>query len=338
VKKLFIQIGALLLLMGAIAFLSLKVSARSVVMPNDGSPHFVIDGPAFSVQAKYPNALVYEDRVYSVGPMNERLVQPQAQSIPWGIKKIGASLVPQSLSQVVVCVVDTGVDYTHPDLKAAIVGAQSYVEDNNPMDNYGHGTHVAGTIGAINNTIGVVGVSQVKILSHKALDDSGSGYGSWIADAINGCVDKGASVINMSLGSPKKYGSDPVIEKAIRNAFAKGVVSVCAAGNDGGPVGYPASQKECVAVSALSTNGRLAHFSSRGPEIDVIAPGVGILSTTPNDTYSLNDGTSMATPHVAGAFAYAIANGKKLKFRSLPGMGLHKQGKGLPDLVQTMGK
>ena len=201
---------------------------------------------------------------------------------------------------VVVAVVDTGVDYNHEDLYERVVGGYDFVnEDNDPMDDQGHGTHCAGIIGAtLNNGVGIAGVAQVGIMPVKVLDAQGSGYYSWVASGIRYAVDNGASVISMSLGGSS---TNEVLENACNYAWENGVIVVAAAGNDyGGPVGYPAKYESVMAVSAIDSSNNLAYYSNVGPEIEVCAPGSSVLSTYFGNRYATMSGTSMACPHVAG--------------------------------------
>jgi subtilase family serine protease len=210
----------------------------------------------------------------------------------------------------VIAIVDTGVDMQHPDLVSKIVPGYDFVNDDaDPTDDYGHGTHVAGIASASsNNAQGATGICWAcKIMPVKVLDASGGGYYSWIAGGIVFSADSGAKVINMSLGG--LFGSQ-TLQDAIEYAYSKGVVIVAAMGNGGDLTpSYPAVYPEVIAVGATDYNDLRAQFSTFGGHIDVVAPGVDILSTVPpaGDSccsdpsgYMLLSGTSMATPHVAG--------------------------------------
>ncbi len=235
----------------------------------------------------------------------------------------------------VVAVIDTGVDYTHPDLAAnmwvnpgEISGngidddGNGYVDDvhgydfaNNdgdPMDDHSHGTHVSGTIGAVgNNNLGVTGINwNVRIMAVKFLDASGNGT---VANAIRGlnyAVENGATISNNSYGGSAAEDSDPLFQEAIQNAANFGHIFVAGAGNstsDNDGLGfYPASfdADNIISVAATDDNDSLASFSNYGAtSVDLAAPGVDILSTLPNNQYGLLSGTSMATPHVTGVVA-----------------------------------
>ncbi|MCL5970450.1 MAG: S8 family peptidase [Patescibacteria group bacterium] len=231
----------------------------------------------------------------------------------WGLKKIGAEEawdITKGSTSIIVAVTDTGIDYNHPDLpKDNIIKGKDFVNgDDDPMDDHGHGTHVSGTIGAVtNNGTGVAGINwNVKIMAIKVLSGQGSGYDSWAAQGIQYAADNGARVVNMSLGGyspcPSSYQS------AIDYAKSKGTLVVVAAGN-GNPPGYPvdastnspANCKGVLAVGATKSDDTRASFSNYGPIVSISAPGFDILSTIPGGNYQQMSGTSMATPHVAGA-------------------------------------
>lgn len=212
-----------------------------------------------------------------------------------------------------IAVIDTGVDYTHPDLAGRVDTGEDWDfvnNDNDAMDDNLHGTHVAGiAAAATNNSTGIGGVSinTAKILPVKVLNQSGSGYYSWIASGITYAADHGAKVINLSLGGNLKSAT---LENAINYAWNKGAVVVAAAGNsNNSSKTYPGAYTNAMAVWASDQQDGKASFSSYGTWVDIGAPGVSILSTIPlskdtkdgiADGYYLGSGTSMATPHVAG--------------------------------------
>ncbi len=222
----------------------------------------------------------------------------------WGIRKIRAPEAwdrTRGKASVLVAVIDTGVDYRHPDLEGMVVkGPDLANRDGDPMDDHGHGTHVAGTIAAKANGDGVVGVAYgVKILAIKALDEDGSGPEDQIARAIDAAVQNGAKVINMSLGGPD---DSRALRDAVARANKKGVLCVVAAGNDGNTQNdYPAAYPDSFAVGATDTSDNRAYFSNYGRYVQIAAPGVGILSSAGGGGYERLSGTSMACPHVAGA-------------------------------------
>lgn len=277
-------------------------------------------------------------RVYALATPND----PSYDEL-WGLHNIGQTAgiadadidaaeawdITQGNSGTLVAVIDTGVDYRHPDLSAniwtnpgEIAGDgvdndhNGYVDDvhgydfiNNdgdPMDDHGHGTHVAGTIGAVgNNGIGVTGINwNTRIMALKFLDSSGSGSTSDAIEALEYAVAMGAQISNNS------YGGDPFSQSfynALVNARDAGHVFVAAAGNNGmnndtSPF-FPANYEldNIVSVAATDDRDQLAYFSNYGQAtVDLAAPGVDILSTKPGNAYQLSSGTSMAAPHVAG--------------------------------------
>jgi len=210
-------------------------------------------------------------------------------------------------TSVVIAVIDTGVDLAHPDLDDKIVPGHDFVnDDDDPQDDFGHGTHVSGIAAAeTNNRLGVAGISWgARIMPVKVLDYSGTGTYYDVADGIVWAADQGAHILNMSLGGPQPSS---VLEDAVNYAWDKGAVLVAAAGNDGTnwPI-YPAAYQNVIAVAATDRNDQPAYFSNYGHYIGVAAPGVDILSTFP-DGYLSWQGTSMASPHVAGLAALVFS-------------------------------
>jgi thermitase len=214
---------------------------------------------------------------------------------------------------VVIAILDSGVDRTHPELAAKVVspGHDFANDDDDATDDHWHGTHVAGIAAAdTNNAEGIAGVARnCKILPVKVAGSDGTGYYSWIIDGIIWAVDQGADVINLSMGGDI---DDPFLEDACAYAFDRGVVVVASAGNEfGGPVLYPAAYDSYVlAVAATDYSDQPADFSSAGPQVDVAAPGVYILGPAPqwyvgkgNLPYVFASGTSQAAPHVSGMAA-----------------------------------
>jgi subtilisin family serine protease len=230
-------------------------------------------------------------------------------------------------ADVIVAVIDSGVDYTHPDLAANIlrdgsnkvIGYDFANNDDNPMDDLGHGTHCAGIIGAVgNNGIGIAGVNwKVKIMPLKFLSSGGSGSTSGAVLAIDFAVANGATILSNSWGGG---GNSELLLEAIRRAERAGVLFVAAAGNSaanidsGGayPAAYSRTVSNVVAVAATDSYDQLSYFSNYGPKAcDIAAPGESIYSTVPSGScpyctpsgYASMSGTSMAAPHVAGAAA-----------------------------------
>lgn len=222
---------------------------------------------------------------------------------------------------VIVAVLDTGCEMEHPDLKPQIIAGYNFTNDYNANrgnfnDNNGHGTHVCGTIAASLDTKGVVGVApSCKLLVCKVLSGDGYGQYDWIIKAIHYAIDwRGANnervrVINMSLGGPYDL---PELREAVKRAVDNDICVVVAAGNEGDDdegtyeVSYPANYNYVIEVGAIGPDKKMAPFSNNNTEVDLVAPGVDILSTYPGKKYARLSGTSMATPHVSGAIALLV--------------------------------
>ncbi len=282
-------------------------------------------------------AFVSEDRMVHIldsapKAKTDNVISIAAQTIPTGVSRIGTSVAKGS--GVTVAVVDTGIDLTHPDLAGNIInGGINCIKKGNANDDNGHGTHVAGTIAAIDNGIGVIGVApQARLIPVKVLDKNGSGSWSNVIcglDWVSANASRyGIKLINMSLGgigsSDNNCGKTnrDALHKAICKVRDAGVTVIVAAGNDGSNVAtkVPGSYDDAViTVSALADSDGIsggvggptsyggddtfASFSNYGSAVDLAAPGVNIFSTWKGGTYNTISGTSMATPHVVGAAA-----------------------------------
>lgn len=281
--------------------------------------------------------------------------QQEEGELPWGIKRVRAENAwpVTSGAGAVVAVIDTGIDASHPDLASNYKGGFNAVSTTTaPNDDHGHGTHVSGTVAAALDQKGVAGVAPgAGLVAVKVLDANGSGYISDIIAGIDWVVSNRYPVINMSLGGPRGTSA---FHDAIKAAVKAGVTVVCAAGNSGPPrsgsnssVGYPAAYPEAIAVSASDSADKLAYFSSRGPEVDFVGPGVQVQSTLPGGAYGKYSGTSMASPHLAGLAALAVAKGASgpeavrnaLKAAAVPLADLKpdEQGAGMPDAGKLVG-
>ncbi len=263
-----------------------------------------------------------------------------SDTVPWGVSYVDAPTVwnttgvtgfidinGDGVGDIEVAVIDTGVDPNHPDLADNVSWCVSTIGgalSSACTDGNGHGTHVAGTIAALLNGVGVVGVAPtVEIYAIKALDDQGSGSFSDIIAAIEAAVigpdgvldadgdgivvgdpdDDAAEVINMSLGGPS---APPELQSIIQQVYSLGVVVVAAAGNEGATQpAYPARYPEVIAVGAIDSSERVPWWSNDYPE--VAAPGVDVLSTLPGGQYGAMSGTSMASPHIAAIAALVQA-------------------------------
>lgn len=238
---------------------------------------------------------------------------PTCMAKSWGVTRVRAceaqALVGDKLKNVKVCDVDTGADLSHPN-RGNILATQDFTGKGSAADGNGHGSHTLGTIGAVGNGVGIAG--GVGLLVCKGLSDSGSGTSSALAQCLTWCGQQGAQIVSNSWGSPQ---SDPMINQAIASLTARGIYVFVAAGNDSGPVNWPAklsgSNANVFAIAASDNADRITSFSSRGPEVRFISPGAGIISNWPGGGTRSLDGTSMATPHAAAICAFGVAKGKR---------------------------
>ena len=256
-----------------------------------------------------------------------------ADTLEWGVNQIDAEVVwggaegattvlpGQGGAGARVAVLDTGIDCGHEDLAGGCINGEDFTTmfGGDPFDDHGHGTNVAGIIGARANGVGTIGVApEATLYAVKVLDANGSGALSWVAAGIDWAVANGIQVINMSLSATV---TSQVLSDAVAGAQARGVLVVSAAGNSGccNTVGYPARLPGSMAVGAVDAADVIASFSSTGPEVDVVAPGVAVRAPVPTGTCALCDpsgyrslsGTSMATPHVAGVGALLMSRGRQ---------------------------
>lgn len=234
---------------------------------------------------------------------------PFADSVPYGISMVRALEVTQAAgSDVTLCIIDSGYGLGHPDLPRQNVSfAYDVGTGDASIDGCGHGTHVAGTIAALQNDSGILGVNPSGDLSMHIVKVFGNNcswsYSSSLVNALNQCRAAGSKVVvNMSLGG--SYASRTERD-AFQSAFASGnVLSVAAAGNDGTTgYSYPASYDSVISVAAIDSQKNAAWFSQQNNQVELAAPGVGVLSTVPWGGFEAWSGTSMATPHVAGVAA-----------------------------------
>jgi len=285
------------------------IKGKAVWLTKKGEAELLKSGKVLRID---PDVEVYAlenfERNFKTGNIQIKGTKPQPpETLTWNIDRVDADLswAISTGDSVKVGVIDTGIDLKHPDLKANIKGGYNAINPlKSPNDDNGHGTHVAGIIAALDNDIGIIGVGpQIDLYAIKVLNANGSGYLSDVIEGLDWAVNNGMQVVNMSLGTSQDV---PSFHEAIINVYNAGVTIVAAAGNTGGSVVYPAAYPEVIAVSATDQNNQIASFSSRGPEIDLSAPGVSIYSTYKNKSYATLNGTSMAAPHVTGAAALII--------------------------------
>lgn len=233
------------------------------------------------------------------------VVMIQAKSL-WNLSNKGEGIR--------VAVIDSGCDIEHESLKSNIAGVRNFTDEDNKnpnvvIDRVGHGTHVCGIIAANGNNNTIVGVApSCSLYILKAIDRTGSGKVSWVVNAINYAISLKVDIISMSLGMPN---SSTKLEKAIKSAINNNILVVCAAGNEGDcdsdsedfQYSYPAAYVDVISVGAVDRKGVPACFSNSNLVIDVVAPGVDVISTFPNNQFASLSGTSMAAPHVTGSLA-----------------------------------
>lgn len=288
-------------------------------------PHHAEATPSTEAGTEYPNDPLYWRKP---GPTYHQ----------WGPRMIdakGAWNVTKGSQNVIVAVLDTGVDYTHPDLTAniarrvdgSVLGIDLRDADTDPMDFIGHGTMVAGIIGAqSHNSLGIAGMAQVRIMPVRIMDgvttvpyDSAAA-----ATAIGWASVNGARIITAAFAV---IGNDLTVRLAVEHAARLGATIVAGAGNaDGGPVNRPGAYPEVITVSGLAANGAIAGYSSVGPEVDVAAPGGSggareddVLSLAPEGRYRFAFGTSYAVGFVAGTAALALSANPLLSASQLRG-------------------
>jgi len=252
---------------------------------------------------KNPNvASVEQDKLITLGTTGTPVAQP-TQSIPWGVARVGYG----DGTGKTVWVIDSGIDPTHPDLNVDQTRSKSFIFGTPSwQDVYGHGTTVAGVIGAKNNTIGVVGVAaNATLVALRVFDDYGRGATSDAIKAVNWVALNGkpGDVVNMSLGG----GVSTTLDNAVKAAAAKGILFAIASGNSGTDASNNSPARVSVpgvyTVSSMGSTGKFSTFSNYGAPVDFAAPGENIVTTTKGGGYVSSRGTSIAAPHVAGLLA-----------------------------------
>lgn len=321
-----------------------KLGITQLELPRGADVHSAVDKLKDDPNIEYAEP-VYERNAFGLAEFSSSSVVESVyctepyytKGWQWGLEALNLEdmwedITVQQRAGVTIAVIDTGVDSDHDELKGSIVAGYDFINnDSNADDDCGHGTHVAGIAAAAHDGKGTAGVAGgAKIMPVKVLDEYGSGSTVTVINGILYAVNNGADVINLSLGS---YSGSIAEEEAINYALSRGVIVVAAAGNGyGDPVSYPAAYDGVIAVGAVDWDGAagkfiMADFSNTGSKLDILAPGVDILSTMPEeldnpgnrtftgmgdgkqDGYFIADGTSMASPFAAGMAALLLAGG-----------------------------
>jgi hypothetical protein len=281
----------------------IEVLNAAVLQVNKGEESNIISNIINSVYVEYAELNYIYKAYYTPN-------DPKWKS-QWGPKRINCEEawdIQKGDDSFKIAIVDTGIDKNHEDLSGNYVsGGYDWVnDDNNPMDDDGHGAHCAGIAAAVlSNSKGIAGIAQVQVMAEKVLSPSG-GTSANVASGITHAADQGADVISLSLGSSNPSS---VVEDACNYAYNnKGCVLVAASGNDYLPyIGYPAAYSTVIAVGATNQNDQRCGFSNYGDELELMAPGKDIISSVPSNGYEFHSGTSMATPHVSGVAALVLS-------------------------------
>ena len=266
--------------------------------------------------------MVEEDSPVQVHSPHAPTLKPAASQpnnsphVPWGVRQIRAPEAWRETKgqQIRIGVIDTGIDYFHPDLRGRISrGINLLNRDMLPIDDNGHGTHISGTIAASAEHSGLMGVAPLATIHPvKAFDHNGTAYISDIVLGLDWCVRNRVHIINMSFGMKNRSRS---LHDAVRNAYRLGIPIIASSGNEAKmtSIDYPARFPQVISVGATTLNKKIAPFSNRGKAIDIYAPGDKVRSTWPNRKYMKLSGTSMATSHVTGVIALMLTLRPDLK-------------------------
>jgi len=265
-------------------------SAEGVVLSSQEQAHYVSDAsnqPSDSEPVTITSPIVPNDSYFDKQWAFDRIQALEAWQVTSGNQ------------DVIIAVLDTGIDQTHIDLAGQVIASINFTQSPTVDDIGGHGTHIAGIIGAIaNNGAGIAGLAyNCSLMNVKVADDRGFVDAEAVAEGIIWAVDNGAKVINMSLTLTEPTQA---LEDAVDYAWSKGAILVAAAGNIGNSTPmYPAYYANCLAVTATNSDDLLAPLANHGDWVDVAAPGANIYSTLPDNSYDYKTGTSMATAYVA---------------------------------------
>ncbi|MDD5701453.1 MAG: S8 family serine peptidase [Dehalococcoidales bacterium] len=261
---------------------------------------------SIQVNGLFPGSVFYTDGLNRITPNDAHYSKQWALDLP-GLDFSNVDRVTPA-REVIVAVLDTGIDSSHEDLKDRVIAEKNFFPDALSGDSNGHGTHIAGIIAAqANNGVGIAGIAPFsRLLDVKVADDRGCSHSQLIAEGIIWAVDHGAGVINISITIS---GPGPELEEAVDYAWRKGAVIVAAVSNQtAGPV-YPADCENGIAVAAIDQDYLVGPIHYDEERVDIAAPGFSIFSTLPNNSYGYKSGTSMAAAQVSGlaAILYSMA-------------------------------
>jgi subtilisin family serine protease len=304
---------------GVLAILEKQKSQGNV---EDVRAFWIVNAIAVKATTEVLEELARRPEVELIEP--DYKVKALGESLPWGVDRIDAELVWNGTEKgtdvvagrnagqgINVSILDTGIDYTHQDLAENVKGGHRFlggINDDDYMDDHGHGTHCAGIVAAVDNDEGVIGTApEVNLYGVKVLNNSGVGYTSDLVKGIEWSVNNGMQIISMSLGTETYSAS---LHTACNTAYDAGLLLVAASGNDNEyGIDYPAAYETVIAVGAIDQGDARCDYpgwwgSDWGPELELVAPGLDIYSTKyPGGGYIKRSGTSMACPHVTGAAA-----------------------------------
>ena len=297
--------------------LASAVDARSVsiVNPQTGAviieEDIFIEAPRISEQvsaSKAKASVSGEKKVFSLDNSGKEFDLQNSEVIPWGVERVRAPYVwdKSKGSGIKVAILDSGVA-DHPDLNLAEKISLIDSDGGSPDDFFGHGTMVAGVIGAQENEFGIVGVApEAELYSIKVINESG-GFLSDILDGIDWAIENDMDIVSMSFGSPV---DSSVFEIKLAEAYNSGIVLFASSGNDGGDILFPAKYTSVVAVGNIDSNNEVP-FGNTGPSQELVAPGTEILTTFLDNSYVIASGTSFSAPHAVGVATLILGDEKK---------------------------
>jgi subtilisin family serine protease len=315
--RIAIAAALILILVLAITEQTTRIDAHSTIQQPAVQPH---DTEAFFMPSNLADTAsrIIARSTYPAGaadsdsqPVSENT---SSQTIPWGLERVvsASNRAANQGNGVKIAILDTGIDTDHPDLR--IAGGVSFVAGSADFDdNNGHGTMVAGIIGALDNNAGVIGVApEADIYAVKVISQDGKGDTAAVVKGIEWSIANGMLIINLSFGDPNQLPSDVV--NALQKAYDEGMVIIAGAGNRGcsglqDSICYPARYEMVISVGSTDSSNQKADFSSSGPRLDIMAPGKDIVSCNNEGNYSPSGGTSFSAAYVSGVAALLINAG-----------------------------